>query len=268
MRLTFLLGPLCLFLVLCRPAAAQEAMPTTDRDAEARALFDASVLAYENGRFADALTSLERAHALSGRPQLLYNIATCHDRLGRRAEALETYRQYLAAVADAPNRNFVEARMAVLEAELRERAPESAGAAEDTPPDPMPEETDARPSDPDHTPSATATGTRRDDGLLIGSSVAFGVGLVAGAALTATGILSLERHSALSARCPGGVCSVEDQSSIHDLRSLTITTDVMLGVSLAAAATGVTLLVLHVTSGSSSSSLACSPMGCSVRSYF
>jgi tetratricopeptide (TPR) repeat protein len=96
-------------------ARAQSAEVTgTETDAEARASFDVGRRAYEEGRFGDALRSFRHAYSLSQRPELLYNIGTCQDRLRRDEEALASFEAYLEAVPDAENRATVEARVEVL----------------------------------------------------------------------------------------------------------------------------------------------------------
>lgn len=84
-------------------------------DDEARALYDAGVMAYGNGRFGEALERFQRAYELSHRPALLFNVASCQDRLRQDARAVESYRAYLEAQPDAENRGFVEERIRFLE---------------------------------------------------------------------------------------------------------------------------------------------------------
>lgn len=98
--------------------------------AEARALYLAGEVAYGDGRFASALARFREAYALSKRPQLLYNIALCEDRLGRNAEALDDYSRFLVETSDDAARPQVEARVRVLRARL---ADGSAGAIEAAP---------------------------------------------------------------------------------------------------------------------------------------
>jgi len=94
-------------------ARAQDEGPP-DTDAEARASFDVGLRAYGDGRFEDALRSFRYAYSLSQRPELLYNIGTCQDRLRRDEEALASFEAYLEAVPDAENRATVRARIEVL----------------------------------------------------------------------------------------------------------------------------------------------------------
>lgn len=113
---------LSLAVTLVAPAAlAQEEPPASTDDQEARARFEAGRMAFGAGRFEDALADFERAYALSSRPQLLYNIAQCHDRLRHDEEAVAALRRYLEAVPDAPNRAEVERRLLVLEREIGTR---------------------------------------------------------------------------------------------------------------------------------------------------
>lgn len=117
------------------PALAQDA--STD---EARGAFAAGQAAYTAGRFAEALGYFERAYELTREPDLLYNIATVHDRLRHDAQALDAYRRYLEARPDADDRANIEARVRVLEGAIeRESAappPEHVALPE---PEPEPE---------------------------------------------------------------------------------------------------------------------------------
>jgi hypothetical protein len=125
-----LLGALVLVFCTASPVMAQ----TEAHDMEARALFEAGRVAFVDERFDDALGYFRRAHELSRRPELLYNIATTLDRLDRDDEALTQYQAFLAAVPDAGNRGDVELRIAALrrraEAATAERAAAAAAAGE------------------------------------------------------------------------------------------------------------------------------------------
>lgn len=106
-------GAIALTLGIVTTASAQEAQSDA-HDEEARALYQAGRVAFDDGRFEDALGYFERAHELSGRAELLFNIASAADRLRRNAVALENFEAYLEAVPDADNRRSVEARIALL----------------------------------------------------------------------------------------------------------------------------------------------------------
>lgn len=142
MRLAFFV--LLAAVLVCSPVLAQDA--ATD---EARGAFAAGQAAYSAGRFAEALGYFERAYELTREPDLLYNIATVHDRLRHDAQALEAYRGYLEARPDAEDRANIEARIAVLEEAARSEthAPPAEVEVEPEPEaEPAPEEEVAPPA--------------------------------------------------------------------------------------------------------------------------
>jgi tetratricopeptide (TPR) repeat protein len=104
------------------PPAEQPAASTNSRDNEARMLFEAGRVAYSAGRFDDALGYFRRAHEISGRAMLLYNVGSAADKLRQDVIALDAFRRYLEAVPDAENREEVEARVRVLEGVLASQA--------------------------------------------------------------------------------------------------------------------------------------------------
>ncbi|UJR85219.1 tetratricopeptide repeat protein [Sandaracinus amylolyticus] len=134
-RLAAFWTALALALALPSVAGAQDgtpppsSSPSSSRDAEARALFEAGRVAFADGRFEDALEYFERSHELSGRPELLYNIGTSSDRLRREREAVTAFEAYLEALPDAPNRREVEGRLRVLREEIAREDEQAAAVA-------------------------------------------------------------------------------------------------------------------------------------------
>jgi tetratricopeptide (TPR) repeat protein len=113
-----------------KPASSSgDAAPETADDAVARGLFQAGKAAYEAGKYEDALSFFEQAHARSRRPQLLFNIGQAAERLRRDEKALELFRAYLTQVPDAANRVDVEARIRQLQQWVDERNKEAAPVA-------------------------------------------------------------------------------------------------------------------------------------------
>lgn len=116
----------CLVVALCAGVgaagrAAASPGEAAAKQAEARAAFEVGAEAYEAGRFSEALASYERAYRLSARPKLLFNIARAADGDAQAGRALDAYQAYLLAMPSAPNRNFVESRIAKLKAGLIDR---------------------------------------------------------------------------------------------------------------------------------------------------
>jgi len=172
-----------LVLGLASTAVAQE---STALDEEARALYQAGRVAFDDGRFDDALEYFERAHELSGRPQLLFNIGSAADRLRRNAMALENFEAYLEALPDAENRRSVEARIQLLQEALdhgREH-----GTTQDPGTVPTPRETaeagmqGAEPTGPMEGP-ASESRTGLWVGIGVGAAVLVGLAVVLGLVL-------------------------------------------------------------------------------------
>jgi tetratricopeptide (TPR) repeat protein len=108
----------------CRPHPGARRRPhlvvrASERDARAQALYLSGRAAFESGRFDEALAAFREAFGLSHAPELLYNMASALERLGRPHEAAETYRAYLRASADQTDRREIEGRMRALEEEQR-----------------------------------------------------------------------------------------------------------------------------------------------------
>lgn len=117
-------------MLIASTAGAQD----QGQDNEARALFEAGRVAFDEGRFENALEYFERAYALSRRPQLLYNIGSAADRLRRDREALQHFEAFLQAVPNSPNRAHVEGRIRVLRQALGEEVEQPESTRTDPPP--------------------------------------------------------------------------------------------------------------------------------------
>lgn len=94
---------------------------------------------YERGEYRRAVEKFIQAHALSPDPNLLFNIASCYEKLGDSEAAVERYRQFLVAEgADPRGRPRAMAGIERLEREQRERdarqgAPEPAPSPPESP---------------------------------------------------------------------------------------------------------------------------------------
>ncbi len=122
----------CLLVTLGLFPREASAQPSSADDQEARALFDAGTVAFQQGRFDRALGHFVRAYELSGRPLMLFNIANTHDRLGNSQEALDYFRRYLAEVPDAENASFVRGRVEVLQSRTDSSEPAANGVPDET----------------------------------------------------------------------------------------------------------------------------------------
>jgi tetratricopeptide (TPR) repeat protein len=111
---------LIVFLLTVFPlvAAAQD----SSSDERARLAFDSGSVAFDEGRYDDAMENFTRAYDLSHRPELLYNIGLSADRLRHDAEALRAFESYLESLPEAENRPEVERRMRALRAAIAAEA--------------------------------------------------------------------------------------------------------------------------------------------------
>lgn len=91
-----------------------------DDAVRAKTLYDAGLVYYQEGNFQRALESFDAAYATAPRAELLYNIAQCHDRLGRADETITYLVRYLDAAPNAPDRTTVEAWMRSLESRVKQ----------------------------------------------------------------------------------------------------------------------------------------------------
>ncbi len=103
-------------------AGAVHAKPAAKR-ADAQRHYDAAIAHYKAGEYDPAVEEFEAGYALRPEPQYLFNLGQA-SRLGHHSDkALDYYKQYLAALPEAPNRAAVEQRIAEVQKELEAARP-------------------------------------------------------------------------------------------------------------------------------------------------
>lgn len=125
-------------------AAAQEAVAADSSSEDARRMFEEGMQAYEEGDFELALERFERSNEIVNSSELLFNIARTAEQIGRHQQALDSYLLYLELEPEAENTRWVERRIAFLETQLAETAPDTPEPEGQTAPLPDPTE-DAEP---------------------------------------------------------------------------------------------------------------------------
>ncbi len=250
-------------VVLPRGASAQEQPPATPApttpdgkpqtreslDEAARLTFLSARDAFAKGDYELALSRFKQAYELSPRPALLFNIGTTLDRLRRDEEALATFEKYLAEAPNAPDRPQVEARMRSLRVAVGKRqAARERRAAEEAK---RKEEAEQRAEEQRRQEAERArTGStdkprKRLHNAYFWSAV--GLTAAAGAALTFVGIRTLSLNDDYEteverARTGEGGATVDSaRSARDDAESMQLLTNVMIGVTGAAAAASLTL---------------------------
>ena len=168
------------------------------------------------------------AHRLSKRPDLLYNISVCYERLGRWDDAIGSLQQYLTERPEAPDRAVIESRIANYE---QRRDQEKARLAATPPVAPAP-------------PPLVAPATRRHVASWIVGGIGAGLLVAAlGTGVTAHLTYNDSRHQVRRHRLQRGDQLLRDEASFG--RALTISTDVLLAVGGATLATGIILFIVE-----------------------
>lgn len=182
--------------------------------------FEAGLTYYKAGDYTNALRAFQAAYELSSRPELLYNMARCHEGLGDAKRAVHFLDRYLSEAAKIPNRAKVERyRMVLVERALIAHAPDP-GQSQDN-------------------GETTATGRR-----LPVSSVALFSTAGAGVAMAATfGALALAERNRVSDGC--GQIKSCSRNQVQKMDRFAIISDVGLGVAIASTAVGLGLFFRH-----------------------
>jgi tetratricopeptide (TPR) repeat protein len=92
--------------------AAQSTAPGEQQLAAGNELLEAGKAAYAAGRFAEALNDFEQAYQRTQRASILYRIGDTADKLGDHERAISGFQQYLEAVPNAKEADFVRSRIA------------------------------------------------------------------------------------------------------------------------------------------------------------
>jgi len=115
------LAPVLLALTLAGGAVPALAQSKPDPNEErAKELYQNGALLYEEGRYEDAIVAWQESYRLSGRAELLFNIANAQERLGHYQDALDTLSRYRAYAA-ADEREALDRRIRNLERRLEEQ---------------------------------------------------------------------------------------------------------------------------------------------------
>ena len=246
-----LLGVISLLLVGTL-AHAQTDSDTTSSDTEssaepespeviarARSMYAAGEAAFSEGHFEEAVQLFSHAYELSARPVLLYNIGMAHDRAGHDTDAVRFYEDYLVQVPGSDNAAYVRSRVAV----LRQRA--AADTAEN---DARENSADAQDTNVHGDIDAGTTRSDIDDATMSSPTPIVPIILfsVAGAsaivgtvlAITAVGI-----RNDLDTRCPDQRCTDADRGDVARMGHFALASDILFGVAIAGAVTGVVLLL-------------------------
>jgi tetratricopeptide (TPR) repeat protein len=234
-----------------------ESVVAAEEHEAARGHFRVGGLLYDEGRFRDAAEEFRKAYALSGKPELLYNMYIAYRDAGLTEEAVESLRGYLDEAPEVAERRKLEVRLSAMEETLEaSRAP----TAEET----AAAEAAATPATP-ATDAEAEVEPRRSTLPWILAGV--GAGLIVTGSVT--GLMALSRTGDIEDACPNGVCPADyplDRERDR-ARRLALTTDVLLPVGAAALGVGVLLYFLLNRDDTAQrpveANASCGPGGCS-----
>jgi tetratricopeptide (TPR) repeat protein len=212
-------------------AAASTAQAAGENMEQAKAYFNGGVEAYDQGRYEVALREFQHAHALSHSPALYFNMAACEEHMDHYQAAALLLRQYLIEKPDADDRANVEVRVKSLE-ERDERLHKM------TEPPPTLKTTQTTTAEPAPAPKPHLKYTW----------VMLGVTAGVGAAAIGVGAYTVAHHSDLKNGCGNSVDGCTS-SQVNGLKSTAIATDVLIGVTAAAAVATVVFAVLETRKG-------------------
>jgi tetratricopeptide (TPR) repeat protein len=197
-----------------RPVGAQPPpKPPAAHPKEAMALHDEAWTLYEQGRYRAAIDRIEAALRLDPEgTELVFNLASLHEKLGDLREAITYYRRYVEMESDPKAKARAQATLRRLEGAQREAASRPRAA----PPAPAP---------PPPPPRRVRTG-------VVAAGALSGAALVMG---TAFGIRALVSNPGSSARTGPGVTIAQLQADAHAAHTDAVIADASFAVSAVAA---------------------------------
>lgn len=197
----------------------EQAGPDQATQARARELFLRGDRLYAEGRYDESVGAFLESYQLSGRPELLFNLANAYERLNRLEEALDALREY-APHTPSYDEETIQRRIRNIQERIHEqeenRQAEEARIAEEV----------------------AASGVLADDGPDLTGPIAV---MAAGGAAAATGvvfaILAGSAGSDAEEACfSNGLCTAAAQESIDDEKTFSLVADISgsLGAALLA----------------------------------
>lgn len=231
-----------------KPARAPA--PAVDPKAEQlRELYARGQAAFDAGSYETAIEVFAEAYGISNDPNLLFNIAICHDRLGHYREAIDHLDRYVADSPDADKAD-VARRKQSLEMRREKEEEQKAAEAEREMVEPAPATPPPAAAPPRERLFSPAAWT-----LTAVSASGFIVGITFGA-------LSLTRRKSADCHDVEGdtVCSGDGARDARDSRRFAIVSDVGIAVGAVSAVAVIAILATRAARRNRASASAWAPM--------
>lgn len=106
---------------IARDASSGQVRPPTEDEmrAEAQHMFERGLVMYRRGEYEAALQAFTEAYRFARLPDIVFNLARTCERMEKRPDAIDYYREYLRRRPDAPDRAEVEAAIRGLEGRVQ-----------------------------------------------------------------------------------------------------------------------------------------------------
>ena len=226
-------GLVGLMLLSSLPLAAQ-----TDDDA-ARRHFESGTEYLSRSDYDNALREFKAAYDLSKRPELLLNIATVYERMGRAQDAVDALTLFLQENPNHPQHATIQQRIENLKKRVSQ-APDAGAAVQDAAPaqPPAPIES-APPQAPPPPAPATESGPNR-----VPAFIALGVGGAAAIGAVTFGLMAKSKFDDAKSDCKPN-CT---DATVDKIERFALVSDILSGVAIVGVGIGTVLLL---TAGSS-----------------
>ena len=258
-----------LFFIFYNVTLSVTAQSDPSKEREAKIHFEAGKSYYNHGRFEDALKEFKTAYELSPNPLLLYNIGLCYRELGKWKEAIDAFERYLKEYPEAPDREIVLKRIEqmkkFIEEEREEKIKEHEAIKE---PEKKKEkievgevkreekvEREVKERKEEERGVVEERGAKNRSMMILGWGLS-GVGLSAILGSIITGVLALNLKDELDSCSNDGIYNGCDKMTAKEfldkkdrLSTLSLTTDILIGVGSAFAIAGGSLLLLYYLTG-------------------
>lgn len=209
--------------------AAQVPAFAQSDDENARLHFESGAAYFKESDYDGALREFTAAYGLSKRPELLLNIASVYERMGKLEQTIDALEKYLKAKPDAQDKTTIETRIANLKKRL----------ASEPPPAPAPSATATATAAPAASAVPTPPPAKEDAPSRAPAYIALGVGGAAAIGAVVTGLVAKSKYDDADGSCKPS-CG---DSTVRSIESMALVSDVLTGVAIVGVGVGTVLLL-------------------------
>jgi hypothetical protein len=214
-------------LCACLLGGSLPAMAQSDDD-NARRHFESGAAYLQQSDYDNALREFQSAYSLSKRPELLLNLATVYERMGKLTDAVDALTKYLAAQPNSAEKTTIETRIANLKKRAEAQpapAASASAAAPATSAAPAPSTSSLPP------PSSARPPNRVPAYIVLGVGGAVGIGALV------TGLVANSKYTSAESSCKPN-CT---DSKVSSIKSMALVSTILTGVAIVGVGTGAVL---------------------------